>query len=858
MKGDFTRIPAERARRYAAVLMQQGRVQLDADWNEQVAIRDRLEQLAATDLIGPAGAPEVGGGFAVGISADGQDLTLSAGRMYVEGLLCELEEEATYTTQPYLPVPEALTEGDTGVDGRTDLVYLDVWQRHVTAVEDPELLDPALNGLDTTTRLQTVWQVRVLKGVGDVTCDAVAGFPPTASGAQLTSDAVATPDEADPCEVVAAGGYRGVENRLYRVEIHNPGDMGAATWKWSRDNGAVLFAVEEFIAAPADQLRLRSLGRDLVLTLRPKDWVEILDDASELGFAPGFMARVEEVNPATRIVRLDRDLPAGTFAVARNARVRRWDQVLDVDADGLLTTGTGPFDLEDGVQVRLAGGDYRSGDHWSFAARTAGGTLDQLTDAPPQGIRHHYAPLALIRWADAGDGSFTATVVEDCRATFPPLTGICADDVCYDNTVCDLAAGTVQEAIEALCQRESPATRGGLCTVTLGVDGVDDLQQAVDQLPVEQGGCICIPAGVFLQREPVFLRGRKSITIEGCGPASAIEYEGTDLPLFTLERSSDILLHRFAMRCSSGGVATLRGGSRIRTVDCTIECRQGIAFEALRDIDHLTVEGCFVSARRALVFGEGSSLNGVFVRGNFLQASEQVVQSVQRVDDRLVHVRIEGNTIEGSGVLLESLPVGADVTIAGNRISQRDKPAVQLMTMGDRALLTVTENQIGTLDDPAGQGVVVEKQMAPEAMLVLQGNRVVTVREAIVVRSSEGSGELHVNANVLRSLESIPVVSIGGNIGEEPGIAHVLFNNNQVYTDRLPEDRCTVQLNAARLVVMGNYVADRREGDPRRTSICLPREAQAATAIGNVSRNGVNLEGLLTPPRMIVINNAVF
>jgi hypothetical protein len=858
MKGDFTRFTHAPAKRYTDVLKQQGRVDLDADWNEQSALRDRLARLATLDIIGPAGAPETGGGFAVGISADGQDLTLSPGRMYVDGILCELDEEATYSAQPHLPVPEALTEGDPDVDGRTDLVYLDVWKRHVTAVEDPELLDPALNGLDTTTRLQTVWQVRVLKGVGDAECGAVAGFPPAASGALLTTDAVATPADADPCEVVVAGGYRGVENRLYRVEIHDGGELGTATWKWSRDNGAVAFAVEEFIAAPANRLRLRNLGRDMVLTLRQDDWIELLDDASELGFTPGFTAQVTEVNPGTRMLTLDRDVPAGAFTVARNARVRRWDQVMDVDADGLLATGAGPFDLEDGVQVRFAGGDYRTGDSWSFAARTAAGTIEALINSPPQAIRHYYAPLALVRWADTGNDTFTASVVGDCQVTFPQLTDICADDVCYDNTTCDLRADTVQKAIEVLCQRESRPASGGLCTITLGVDGLDDLQQAVEQLPA-QGGCICIPAGEFLQRGPVLIEGRRMITIEGCGPASAIEYEGTDLPLFTIDHSSNILLRSFAMRCASGGVVTLRESSRVHTVDCTIACRQGVAFETRGEIDDLTVHGCFVSAQQTLIFAEGSSLNGVFVRGNLLQASEQVVQSAA---GRLVHIQIEDNAIEGSGLFFEFLPEGADVTIARNRVTSRDRAAVQLVAMGDRAVLTLTENQIGSFEDPAGQGVVVEQRMAPEATLVLQGNRLITVGEAISVRDPGGNGELLVSANVFRSLRSIPVISIGGNVDQEPGIGHVLFNNNQVYTERLPEDRCTVELNATRLVVMGNYVADRRQGDrqgdPRRTSICLPREAQAATAIGNVSRNGVNLEGTLAPPRMMVVNNAVF
>ena len=38
MKGDFTRDTFDRTKHYSRVLMQQGRVTLDADWNEQTAI----------------------------------------------------------------------------------------------------------------------------------------------------------------------------------------------------------------------------------------------------------------------------------------------------------------------------------------------------------------------------------------------------------------------------------------------------------------------------------------------------------------------------------------------------------------------------------------------------------------------------------------------------------------------------------------------------------------------------------------------------------------------------------------------------------------------------------------------------
>src|SRR5215470_17775122 len=91
MSGDFSRQTFDPSKHYSGVLMQQGRVQLDADWNEQVAIQQHRTAAEATDVIGACGVPKANNGFKIDITPDGQDLTIAAGRMYVDGLLCELE-----------------------------------------------------------------------------------------------------------------------------------------------------------------------------------------------------------------------------------------------------------------------------------------------------------------------------------------------------------------------------------------------------------------------------------------------------------------------------------------------------------------------------------------------------------------------------------------------------------------------------------------------------------------------------------------------------------------------------------------------------------------------------------------------
>ena len=66
MAGDFSRSTFIPEKHYSGVLMQQGRVQLDADWNEQLAIQHHRTETEATDVIGACGVPKTNDGFKVG------------------------------------------------------------------------------------------------------------------------------------------------------------------------------------------------------------------------------------------------------------------------------------------------------------------------------------------------------------------------------------------------------------------------------------------------------------------------------------------------------------------------------------------------------------------------------------------------------------------------------------------------------------------------------------------------------------------------------------------------------------------------------------------------------------------------
>ena len=206
--------------------------------------------------------------------------TVKRGHYYVDGILCENEWDTRADRQPDLP----LYQGSSGAIPMAPggyIVYLDVWERHLTYLDDPEIREEALLGPDTATRTKIVWQVKLLpvRVVPEVTHKPVAGPPPnqtfnattmdtgslptpasmssdfnpqdtvsinpiqkesvscltefpawdaliSPSSGTLTARAKPTQPTGDPCEVPAEAGYTSLENQLYRVEIHNGGVLG--------------------------------------------------------------------------------------------------------------------------------------------------------------------------------------------------------------------------------------------------------------------------------------------------------------------------------------------------------------------------------------------------------------------------------------------------------------------------------------------------------------------------------------------------------------------------------------------------------------------------------------------------------
>lgn len=217
--------------------------------------------------------------------------------------------------------------------------------------------------------------------------------------------------------------------------------LGLAEFKWSRDN-AIYAAAVTSVAGDRQTLMLSSLGRDQASALRDGDIVEVSDDASELGPARGHLTyisgdpdadllKVTIADPLPPRFRLSTD--PNPPATDRHLILRRWDG-RGVARDRYDDSGTPDMNLGNGVHIQFGGQNLRPGDYWNFTARSVDGSVQPLSQAPPNGITRYYCPLALVRWTPVIVGSPPASpppssdyemeVVEDCRRKFNPLTEI--------------------------------------------------------------------------------------------------------------------------------------------------------------------------------------------------------------------------------------------------------------------------------------------------------------------------------------------------------------------------------------------------------------------------------------------------
>ena len=277
MPSDRTRTSDDLRQRYKAVVMQQGRVILDRDFNALQEIVDGQIAANALDEIGPCGTPD--DGFAISLPETGSPPR--SPRAYSAPQPWDFADRSrhdvrrrparraaapgpgqppwSYFNQPDWidpPAPAAVRAAHRD-PVRDEYVYLHVYEQEVGAVEDSDLLDVALGGPDTTQRVRLMWRVhrmpvdadRLRDGPGQAEADwAAHGLkfdPPTMRllpQAALQVSFAAAPAASNPCDPTAQGGYLGAENQLIRLQI---GDARRrlAQLLWGYDDASFLYRV---------------------------------------------------------------------------------------------------------------------------------------------------------------------------------------------------------------------------------------------------------------------------------------------------------------------------------------------------------------------------------------------------------------------------------------------------------------------------------------------------------------------------------------------------------------------------------------------------------------------------------------
>jgi len=618
MGSDRARTSYDAKKQYRRVVHQQGRVILDADLNEAQTILTEEARHEAFDFVGPVGVPSpqpLGGvvPFSIAPAASGKayDFAVSAGVIYVAGVRVALDAATDFSKQPDDVLHRALPEKDPG----RELVFLELEEREISALEDHVLREVALGGPDSAQRLRVVRRIRRL-AVTDSGCASaldeakkhwhsrgMAYFEATSTlRAQSALKADFVPQAAPPdlCEPAALGGYLGDENQLVRVQLFWASDAPKEKkLLWAYDAGSALYRAT--LDPAKDTLVLSTTPVDAHHRPRAGQYAEVL--RPELHLGPGASPEDKDDYGAAAVGvvrRIQADYQDdGTLKLASGEAfptgytgdvfVRIWENQHD------LVIGS-PVELVEhggqglGVTVTVSldsGAELTRGDFWTIGVRP--GAPDQidpprLREAPqrPDGPRRWAVPLGVVSWNGAGA---LAGAVTPCSPAF-------------DNLV------ELTKRVDALY-----ADKGACCACTfeLGPKEVNgDLQGAIEHrlaLAKSSKITICLARGHYALRTPLRLideadetkpKKYSGLTIQGSQPGVVLSVaDGADAAfndgMFVLADTEDITLEGIELKLPhavSTQKVTGPGGDTV-----TLHAVSSIGVQALR-VRNLTLRDC--------------------------------------------------------------------------------------------------------------------------------------------------------------------------------------------------------------------------------------------------------------------------
>jgi hypothetical protein len=546
MASDRARVSYDPSRKWRGVIAQQGRVTVEADWNEAAMIDEERDRQVALDVIGPVGTPDRGYAVTAGRprgersgSAPG-DLRIGRGTLYLGGERLDLTEQVRYSAQPdwldhstdpMWRASRARYDGDI----RHELVYLLATEQEVSAVEDPALADVALGGPDTTQRRRILQHfVRCPSESG--TCEgsqeaferSLADHGLMFHPAEMTARSAARLKVSFPgaagSSQPATGGYLGAENQMIRVMVAGIDQAtGQPMIVWGFDDASFLYRVQAVQGSGSTALTLASAPVDSYHYPQRGQAVELLRDAVKLTDADyiasstGFVSTVTEAyQPTSRTLTMagGPGEPGGYSADYLDAErtpqlyLRVWQAMAEAQPGEPVPLG------DTGVCVTLTSSNgFHVGDFWHFALRPLLPTLvypERYLDEPQlrDGPRTWACPLAVVTWdEDDDEDEDEGPTASNCIPRFSGLA--------------ELTAGM-----------------GGCCTLDIGpeqVDGGASLQAVLDEHAGRGPITVCLQPGTYTLPAPLKLGPElDGITLQACRKGVVLQGPRTPRDAFAL------------------------------------------------------------------------------------------------------------------------------------------------------------------------------------------------------------------------------------------------------------------------------------------------------------------------------------
>lgn len=555
MKGSHSRQSHRPDERYSNIAQVQGGMITDADLNEAGQLHQSRDEAHTRVTVG-SGIPAEGGMLVL----NEQDVLFQDGAVVADGKLGQfrlLEGKAgslqdAVAAQIDLPFgPEAPEEA---------LVYMDLWERPIFAVEDAYLSDVGLHGAETSYRTRTMVQMKTLPASVKLKPGQLEALVRSHPAFKQTGDVQVhlaeisssfRPVDCDPCadeiSIDAEPPNALFRLEVIRVERNKKGEATSVQLAWSFENGEAIERIEN-----ADALE------------RENHLYESFSPATEsqMGYFDAGQNLLErKISPT--VPEASNEEPKPT--VHRYTHVRRWNGEVTVATDGRRNPqghNKAAVSFDNGktvistdyfrILLDLSGRDILIGDYWLVEMRRYAPEGERLrlnhghfgTPSGPLGPVHHLLPLFPM----VKDAAFLPDDATRRRLTMPALSDLPSTHIAYQPPEdCELLDGTqtTKEALDRLC---------GLNASHVGFDGskhdCDTLEDATNvedallrlceadkksqtQLMLRSMMDWGVVAGIKVLRDGNELTVSEGVALDRMGILHEIERQAFDLKVLT-------------------------------------------------------------------------------------------------------------------------------------------------------------------------------------------------------------------------------------------------------------------------------------------------------------------------------------